>query len=247
MKIAMWSGPRNLSTAMMYSFGNRQDCAISDEPFYGAYLKATGLDHPMREDVIQSQIDDPLALAELLTSPNPPGKAIWYQKHMTHHMVSGFPLGWLRDFKNVFLIRHPARVIASYRAKREDVTLQDIGLQQQLSLMDYARSIGHAPLVVDSTEIRNNPEPMLRALCAKLQISFDPAMLSWRPGPRDADGVWASHWYGAVHKSTGFEPEGPLPKLDEVGSRLLADAMPLYQAMAKKALTPSSVTRGEQL
>ena len=245
LKIAMWSGPRNLSTAMMYAFGNRADCAISDEPFYAAYLAATGAEHPMRDQVLASQPNESDIVARTMVGPNPDGAAIWYQKHMTHHMVADFPLGWMQGCRNVFLIRHPARVIASYQAKRESVNLSDIGLREQLSLIDYVRSFGQDPIIVDSTDIRANPDVMLRALCAKLEIPFDPAMLSWGTGPRAEDGVWAAHWYGAVHRSTGFEAEGPAPELDAHGCSVLDKAMPIYQAMARYALTPASVARGQ--
>ena len=244
-KIAMWSGPRNLSTAMMYSFGNRTDCAVSDEPFYAAYLAATGADHPMRAEVMASQPNNAQDVADRLSGPNPDGHSIWYQKHMTHHMVAGFPLGWMQACRNVFLIRHPARVIASYRAKRETVALSDMGLREQLSLINHVRSLGQDPVIVDSAAIRAEPELMLRTLCAKLEISFDSRMLSWNAGPRVEDGVWADHWYGSVHRGTGFEAEGALPELGETEAALLAEAMPLYRAMAKWALTPASVTHGE--
>ncbi|MEM9716133.1 MAG: HAD family hydrolase [Pseudomonadota bacterium] len=244
MKIAMWSGPRNLSTACMYSFGNRADCAVTDEPFYAAYLAATGADHPMRDQIIASQPNDPNAVEAYLLGPDPNGRAIWYQKHMTHHMVEGFPLGWMKSCANVFLIRHPARVIASYAAKREAVTLGDIGLREQLALYEFARSLGQDPIVIDSSDIRTTPGAMMRALCDALGIDFDPAMLRWAAGPRAEDGVWAKHWYGAVHQSTGFSgAEGPIPDLDPAHHDVLAEALPLYTALAAKALSPAVARR----
>ena len=214
MKIAMWSGPRNLSTAMMYAFGNRVDCAITDEPFYAAYLHHTGVQHPMGADIMASQPTDPATVVQTLTGPNPGGRAIWYQKHMTHHMIDGFPMDWLEQVTNVFLIRHPARVMASYQRKRENPTLGDLGFVEQKQIYDACVARGQAPVVIDSDDILQNPVRALRRLCDGIGITFDPAMLSWPAGPRDADGIWAAHWYDAVHKSTGFgPPPGDMPDI----------------------------------
>ena len=145
MRIAMWSGPRNLSTAMMYAFGARADCAVWDEPFYAAYLTETGLDHPMRDEVIAAGETDPQAVAARCSSSVPAGRPHFYQKHMTHHMVEGFPLDWMAEVTNVFLIRHPARVLASYVKKRETPTLEDIGIVQQAGNEDHLRPLHHCP------------------------------------------------------------------------------------------------------
>jgi hypothetical protein len=238
MKIAMWSGPRNLSTALMYSFAARPDCAASDEPFYAAYLSATGIDHPMRAEVIASQPTDPAQVAAVCTGPNPNGKQYWYQKHMTMHMVPAFDRGFLRHMTNAFLIRHPARVIASYTQKRESPTLHDLGFTQQADLHDQvAQMTGSAPPVISAETIRQDPHAALGKLCAALGIPFLPQMLSWLPGPKAVDGAWAAHWYNAVHASTGFgRPEGPLPALDPTGQRLLDQAMPHYDRLAALAI-----------
>ena len=149
----MWSGPRNLSTAMMYAFAARGDCAASDEPFYAAYLALTGLDHPMRDQVLASQPNDPARVD--LTGPAPGGAAIWYQKHMVHHMLPQMPRDWFKACRHAFLIRHPARVIASYARKRESPTLDDLGFVQQAELFDaIAQATGAAPPVADSAAIR---------------------------------------------------------------------------------------------
>ena len=237
-RIAMWSGPRNLSTALMYAFAARPDCAATDEPFYAAYLSATGIDHPMRDAVIASQPADPAKVAALCTGPNPDGKAHWYQKHMTLHMIPAFDRGFLRQLTNAFLIRHPARVIASYAKKREAPTLADIGFLQQAQLFDQvADQQGTAPPVVSAESIRANPRAALTRLCAALDLSFDPAMLSWPAGPKPHDGVWAPHWYNAVHRSTGFEdPEGPLPDLPADYQRLADQALPAYERLAALAI-----------
>ncbi len=232
MKIAMWSGPRNLSTAMLYAFGNREDTAAWDEPFYAAYLSATGIDHPMRDEVIRAHETDPVAIAEKISGPIPGGKAHWYMKHMPFHMVDGFPLDWAEGCVNVHLIRHPARVVASYVAKRERPSLRDIGFEQQVEVCE--RLPGP---VLDSDDIRRDPEGMLRRLCDRIGLSFDPAMLAWPAGPKPFDGAWAPHWYGAVHRSTGFAgAEGPLPKLEGEAAKLADAALPFYERMAMEKM-----------
>ncbi len=236
MKIAMWSGPRNLSTAMMYSFGARADCAVWDEPFYAAYLDMTGLKHPMRDEILAAGETDADKVAARLVGPHPEGKPHFYQKHMTQHMIDGVDRNWMKQVKNVFLIRHPARVIASYAAKRDNPTLDDIGFWQQAELFDACDD----PIVIDSHDIRENPEGMLRALCVALDLPYDPAMLSWPAGGHKDDGAWAPHWYGAVHNSTGFAGvEGPLPDIPDEMQGLLADALPYYKELAKHKLTIS--------
>ncbi|MEJ6396584.1 sulfotransferase-like domain-containing protein [Yoonia sp. 208BN28-4] len=233
MKIAMWSGPRNLSTAMMYAFGNRADFAVWDEPFYAPYLAKTGLDHPMAAEIIAAHEADPDKVAARCIGSIPGEKPHFYMKHMPHHMIDGFPMHWTKECVNVHLIRHPSRVIASYGAKRDTITDNDIGFRQQAELYD---EIGGT--VIDSADIRANPEGMLRALCNAIGIAFDPAMLSWKAGPRNVDGIWASHWYNAVHKSTGFAgAEGPLPALDGQDAALLETALPFYDRLRQHALT----------
>jgi hypothetical protein len=228
----MWSGPRNLSTAMMYAFGARPDCAVSDEPFYAAYLAATGLDHPMRAEILASQPNDPEEVARHLSGPVPGGRAHWYQKHMTHHMVPGVPRGWMADAVNVFLIRHPARVVASYAKKREAPVLADLGFTQQAELFDHVRALGQRPVVIDSADVRADPERALSGLCAAIGLPWDPSMLSWPQGGHADDGAWAPHWYGAVHRSTGFDgPEGDLPRLEGDYARLAEAALPYYERL----------------
>lgn len=229
----MWSGPRNLSTAMMYSFGSRADCAVWDEPFYAPYLKATGIDHPMREEIIATHESDPEKVALACLGSISGGKPHFYMKHMALHMIDGFPLDWAAECVNVHLLRNPARVVASYGAKRDSVTLDDIGFRQQAEL--YARFGG---VVIDSADIRANPEATLQKLCAEIGLPWDPAMLHWPKGGRVEDGVWASHWYGAIHQSTGFGgAEGPLPDLSVEQAALTEAALPYYEQMAAKKLT----------
>ena len=232
-RIAMWSGPRNLSTAMMRSFGARADCAVSDEPFYAAYLAATGLQHPMRDEVMASQPQDAGRVAADMLGPVPGGKSVWYQKHMSHHMIPGFPLDWMDGVTNVFLLRSPERVLASYAQKRESVTLADVGFEGQAMLFDrVAQRTGIAPVVVESDDIRRDPEGTLRALCAAIDLPFDPAMLAWAPGQHAEDGVWAPHWYGAIFASTSFAPpDETMPVLPGHLAAIAEAARPYYETM----------------
>lgn len=232
MRIVMWSGPRNLSTAMMYAFGNRSDFAVWDEPFYAPYLAATGADHPMRDEILAAHETDPNIVARRCLDSIPAQKPHFYMKHMPHHMIEGFPLDWTKDCVNIHLIRHPARVIASYGAKRDEMTLEDIGFRQQTALFDKIG--GH---VIDSADIRENPERMLRKLCDTIALAFDPAMLHWPAGLRPDDGIWAKHWYNAVHQSTGFAgAEGPLPILSGHQEEMRQNTMPHYEKLAKLKL-----------
>lgn len=225
-RIAMWSGPRNLSTAMMRSFGNRADCAaVMDEPFYAAYLAASGKDHPMRAEVLASQPQDWRAVARDCATAAVPAGRILYQKQMTHHMLQGFGLDWMDGVEHAFLIRAPERVVASYAAKREAVTLADLGFERQAELFDrVAQRSGVAPPVIDAEAVRADPEQVLRRLCAALGLEFDPGMLGWPAGPRPSDGVWGAHWYAAVVGSTGFAAPEPAPPPLAGEMRAIAEA-----------------------
>ena len=238
MRIAMWSGPRNLSTAMMYAFAARGDCAVMDEPFYAPYLAATGLDHPMADDIIAAHEPDPARVAAACAGPIPGDKPHLYMKHMPHHMLDGFPMDWAEGCVHVHLIRHPARVIASYAAKREAPTLEDIGFDRQVRLYRHLGGV-----VVDSHDIRADPRAALTALCAAIGLPFVEAMLTWPAGGRPEDGVWARHWYGAVHTSTGFAgPEGALPDLTGAYGDLCAAALPAYGEMKAQAMRSGSTS-----
>jgi hypothetical protein len=204
-RIAMWSGPRNISTAMMRSFGARPDTAVIDEPFYAVYLAQTGLNHPMRDEVLASQPQDWREVVRQLLGPVPGGKHVFYQKHMTHHMLPEIGREWTAQVRNAFLIRDPASVLASYIQKRGEATLADIGILQQRELFEHeADRLGRAPPVVDSADIMAYPQRVLSQLCAALGIEYTSAMLSWPAGRRATDGVWAPAWYSAVEQSTGF-------------------------------------------
>ena len=227
----MWSGPRNLSTAMMYAFGNRPDCEAWDEPFYAAYRAESGADHPLREACIAAQPSDPAEVVKQIARPEKP---LQYLKLMTHHMLPGFPLDWARDCVNVHLIRHPARVIASYGKKRDTITMDDIGFAD----VDRVFSALPGP-IIDSADVREDPEGMLKILCKTIGLDFDPVMLTWEAGPKPFDGAWAPHWYDAVHRSTGFAgSEGPLPEVAPEHRSLLEEALPIYDALHAQRLRP---------
>jgi hypothetical protein len=208
-RVAMWSGPRNLSTAMMRSWENRRDTVVVDEPLYGAYLARTGIDHPARDEVIASQPTDLGEAVAALSRPLPEGRTVHYAKHMTHHVSEDMELAWTLAFRNVLLIRDPVEVVASYVRSREACEPADIGLLQQEWLLRLWDDHGAPPPVIDAGEFLRAPEGHLRWLCEWLGIAFSDRMLAWPPGPRDSDGVWAPHWYAAVWASTGFEPWRP--------------------------------------
>ncbi|MEL6416830.1 MAG: HAD family hydrolase [Pseudomonadota bacterium] len=238
LRIAMWSGPRNMSTTMMRSFGARSDCQCVDEPFYAAYLKATGLVHPMSEEIFASQSSAPDQVISRLTGPIEPEAPVFYQKHMTHHMVSEIPRDWMAACRNVFLIRHPARVIPSYARKMETVSLEAIGFPQQLSLFKRAAELqGQTPLVIDSTDILRDPEVKLRALCTAMGIEWQAEMLTWPAGPKPEDGAWAPHWYDAVWKSTGFgDAPAELPDVPNQHQAIYEEALAIYETLAAHRL-----------
>lgn len=220
-RIAMWSGPRNISTAMVRSWGNRADTVVIDEPFYAFYLKATGKKHPGAAEVIASGETDWRKVAEQcgrgLSAPT--AKRIFFQKHMTHHLLPEVGRQWLSAVTNCFLIRDPAEVITSYIKKNNDPTLEDLGFVQQAEIFDWARKhTASAPTVIDAKDVLQNPDRMLRLLCEAIGVEFDEAMLSWPPGLRETDGVWAKYWYQEVARSTSFEPYRP--KNEPVPARL---------------------------
>jgi len=232
-RIAMWSGPRTISTALMRSFGNRSDTVVVDEPLYGYYLARTDVQHPGRDEVIASMPADwREVLAQLATAPLPSGKSVYYQKHMTHHLLAEVDRGLLARLSHAFLIRDPRRLLASYARVRSQPVLADLGLEQQAEIF---RAFGGP--VIDSADILRDPRAALEALCDALGLAFDPAMLSWPPGPRPTDGVWARYWYDSVWRSTGFGPyldsaaELP-PELEP----LAAACQPFYEELAAHRL-----------
>jgi Sulfotransferase domain len=214
-RIAMWSGPRNISTAMMRSWGNRTDTFVCDEPFYAHYLQATHRDHPGADEVMANGETDWRNVVQRLTGDLPEGKHIFYQKQMTHHLLPQIDRAWLGAATNCFLIRDPRDVIASYMRKNNDPTLEDIGFVQQAEIFDWVRAdIGAIPTVIDARDVLENPRRILELLCDDVGVEFSDLMLSWPSGLRETDGIWAKHWYGEVLASTtfrGLPPRKPAP------------------------------------
>jgi Sulfotransferase domain len=232
-RIAAWSGPRNISTAMMRAWENRGDCAVSDEPLYAAYLAATGLDHPARDEIIAAGDTDWRRVAAALNGPLPDAKPLWYQKHMAHHLLPGMDTAWVHGLTHMFLIREPGAVVASYLKSRATCVPDDIGLLQQVKLFDeLAEQGGRVPPVIDADAFLKAPEPHLRTLCERLGVPFSARMLHWPPGPRASDGVWAPFWYDAVWKSTGFEPWRPREvRLDGHALAVALACRPAYERL----------------
>ncbi len=240
----MWSGPRTVSTAMMRAWENRPDTVVVDEPLYSFYLAETGLDHPGRDEVIAAQSPDwEAVLAALASDPLPDGVTVAYAKHMTHHVLPSVDLTAFKPFRHAFLIRDPRLLLASYARVRSAPTLDDLGLRQQAALFE-----AFGGPVIDSTDLLAAPEAGLRALCGALDVPFDAAMLSWPPGPRDSDGVWAPYWYESVWRSTGFtwaapaaspapaapgQAPAPLPPALEPLAR---QCLPYYQRLSEHKL-----------
>jgi hypothetical protein len=206
-RVAMWSGPRNISTAMMRSFGARGDCVVSDEPLYGHYLTHTKLDHPLKDEVMASQPNDWQSVVQTLQGDAPGGHPLWYQKHMTHHLLAHIDRAWMKEVRHCFLIRDPKEVLASYARSRAEVTLEDLGFEAQAEIFDWVtNTLGQPALVLDSSDILKSPAQMLEKLCMALEIPYSQEMLRWEPGLRESDGVWAPHWYHSVVDSRGFAP-----------------------------------------
>lgn len=234
----MWSGPRNISTAMMRSFENRPDCAVIDEPLYAHYLRVTGVDHPGRDEVIAAHEPDWTRVVESLLGPVPGGKPIWYQKHMAHHMLPSMGRAWVAGLTNCFLIRDPAEVITSFIKIVPNPSAADLGLPQQVELFEAERKrTGRVPPVIDGADVLRTPRATLTALCNAVGIPFDDRMLTWPPGPRDSDGVWAPHWYDSVERSTGFEPYKPKNEAVPESLRAVhAECRTLYERLAAHKL-----------
>lgn len=229
----MWSGPRNISTAMMRAWENRGDTAVWDEPLYAYYLHRTGIAHPGAEEVIAAGETDWRKVVKEITGPVPGGRAIFFQKHMTHHLLDEVDRGWLDELINCFLIRNPAEVVASYSRTRENPVIEDVGVVQQAAIFDYLRAQKkRAPVVLDARDVLEDPEGMLKALCDTVGVEFTPRMLSWPAGPRESDGVWAKHWYDSVIASTGFMPYRQRPlRLSPELEAIVEDCEPHYRRL----------------
>ena len=237
-RIAMWSGPRNISTAMMRAWENRADTAVVDEPFYACYLSNTGIRHPMHDEVLASQSTDwNTVIRQELQKDLQDGQTIQYQKHMTHHMVADISQDWFDSVQHAFLIRHPAEVLMSYIEKRESVTAADLGFARQKELYEAATKPDRAPPVIDARDVLQNPKATLNALCDSLNIDFDPDMLSWPAGIRDSDGVWAPHWYHNVARSTGFAPyQQRQIQLNQEEQAIVDECLPHYNYLSERRI-----------
>lgn len=241
LRIGMWSGPRNISTAMMRSWENRSDTLVVDEPFYSYYLNTTGVVHPMNDEVIASQSSDWEEVVRQLLGPVPSGISIYYMKLMTHHFLDEMDRDWLAHLTHVFLIRHPRDMVVSLDEKTPKPKLKDTGFPQQLEIFRWLKeNTNQTCPIIDSKDLLMAPEKMLRTLCQSLGIKFSERMLEWPAGPRDSDGVWAPHWYGNVEKSTHFASykakQGEVrPDLKD----LLDECMPYYEELWNNRLVVS--------
>jgi hypothetical protein len=239
LRIAMWSGPRNISTAMMYSFASRADTFASDEPLYAHYLDKTGVDHPGATEVIAAGETDWREVVRSLSGEIPGGAPIWYQKHMCHHILEGMDLDWTASMSHCFLLRDPREMLLSLSKKTDAIDAWATGLPQQARLVEAVRQMtGQDPLIVDSGDLLYDPQRLLGVMCERFGIRFDPAMLSWTAGPKDCDGVWAEYWYDSVWRSTGFA--APRPRHGELSPKLeavLSEVQPIYEALSERRLS----------
>jgi hypothetical protein len=236
-RLAMWSGPRNISTAMMRSWENRPDTVVVDEPFYAYFLAYSGRDDPGRDDIIAAGETDWRAVVAAMTGPVPGEPAVFYQKQMPHHLTPEMELDWVEKLRNALLIREPHEVVASYVKSRSDVVREDIGLVQQVELFDRLRAAGAEVPVIDAHDFLRDPEAHLRWLCDWLGIDFTERMLAWPKGSRDTDGTWAPHWYAAVEASTGFAPYRPREvHLEGAALRIAEESVADYEYLAAHRL-----------
>jgi hypothetical protein len=233
----MWSGPRNISTAMMRSFSSRADTAVSDEPFYGAYLKTTGEPHAMADEIIAEMDCNWQSVASALCGPIPGGKPVWYQKHMSHHMEGPIHVGDFPDHFHIFLIRNPDLMVASYRHKNELVDARQLGFERLVEYHDRVSArLGHPAPVIDGNSVLADPSGKLRALCAAIGIDWDPAMLRWQRGAHPADGIWGAHWYNAVMASEGFGAPTAASELTDDEKRIADQCRACYQELSRHSI-----------
>ncbi|HUF88104.1 MAG TPA: HAD family hydrolase [Thermohalobaculum sp.] len=229
-RIAMWSGPRNISTAMMRAWGSRADTQVTDEPFYACYLAATGLEHPMREAVLAARPTDWEAVARACAADT--DKPVHFQKHMAQHMLPEAPLWWMAACRHAFLIRPPGAVAASFRERWAGMRAEDLGFRRQAELFEHVSELtGTPPPVIEADDVLRAPRAALGALCAALGVGFDPAMLRWAPGPRPSDGVWGAHWYRRLHRTTGFAPPRPAGPVPPELDGIVAACLPFYERL----------------
>ena len=236
LRICLWSGPRNVSTAVMYSFRQRADTSVVDEPLYAHYLAASGVEHPAVQDVISAQeTDGDAVIQSIVLGPSP--TPVRFFKHMAHHLVD-LDLSFVDEIENVLLTRDPIEMLPSLVKQVPNPTLEGTSLPMQVRLFERIAASGRHPIVLDSRLLLEDPRAVLEALCRRLGIEFDERMLSWPAGPKPEDGVWAPHWYHNVHRSTGFEPYSP--KTDPMPGHLiglLEECRPLYRRLRAHALS----------
>ena len=234
--ICLWSGPRNVSTALMYSFAQRADTTVVDEPLYGHFLRVTGTVHPGREEVLATvNTDGNAAMHDLLTTGNGDSRDVLFMKQMAHHLVD-VDRDFMQQTSNVFLIRDPREMLPSLTIQMPHAALADTGLKMQWELYEDLRSLGQDPAIIDSRQLLLDPPRVLRVLCQHLDIPYTADMLSWPAGPRDEDGVWAPHWYHNLHKSTGFAPYVPKKDFPQALEPLLAECKPWYDNLFAHAI-----------
>lgn len=238
-RLAMWSGPRNVSTALMRSFDSRPDSVVCDEPLYAHYLDVTGLDHPGAPAIVEQHEADWRKVVDWLTGPLEEGKTLFYQKHMAHHLLPNIERGWLDQLTNVFLIRDPSQMLTSLLEILPEPRLEDTGYPQQVELFEAQRSrTGETPIVIDSKDLLENPAAMLSALCQRVGLEYSDAMLTWESGLRPTDGCWAEDWYGNALSSTGFQPyRAKEVRVPERFQELESQAIELYQRLWPARLT----------
>lgn len=241
-RIAMWSGPRNISTAMLRSWENRPDTWVVDEPLYAHYLTQVTVGHPGVEEVIAHHDTDWQRVVADLGGPVPEGRAIYYQKHMAHHWLPHLRGDWVMRLSNAFLIRHPAEMLTSLAAKMGAPALRDTGLAQQLEIFGFVRDgTGTTPPVLDAEDVLRDPRGVLERFCVAVGVPFSERMLSWPPGRRATDGIWAKYWYDAVERSTGFEPYRSRPRtVAPELEPLFRECMPLYEELRRYRLSESA-------
>ena len=205
MIVACWSGPRNISTALMRSWSSRSDTFVTDEPFYAYYLSKTKLKHPMHMEIINKYSTDYIKIVNYLNSKTPDGKKIWYQKHMAHHILNLNDIEWITNFENCILLRHPKEVISSYSNKNKLNSFEELGYRQQYEIIKLLKKKNKSFIIIDSSELLQNPAKVLGAWCKKINIKYEQSMLNWKKGNHINDGIWWKSWYDNVIKTTGFQ------------------------------------------
>jgi hypothetical protein len=232
MRVACWSGPRNISTALMRSWSSRSDSFVSDEPLYAYYLKNTQLKHPMYQEIIEHYPNDYEDVVTSLSSEIPNGKDCWYQKHMAHHLIDLSNISWIKNFENCLLIRHPRDVIKSYTKKNTLNHVDDLGYSQQYKIMKYLDSVDKKFIVIDSNILLNNPKKILSRWCSSINLEFDSSMLSWEKGNYPQDGIWWKHWYDNVITTTQFQKfSNNQNKLDKKYQPIYDEALDYYNKL----------------